>query len=153
MPTINKMMGIGSFGFTAGYAALPDQWRWRFMQYSFSTQTPPPRGSTLRVSRHENAYFHFGKETTMIKQDGNEVETGDANNIVSTNGVSQRVDDISASTDSTEVVDGQEAYNKGFTDGSTTGVSDDSTEQKGLPVVVAGGNGTDAVSEQLYASG
>ena len=74
MPTINKMMGIGSFGFTVGYAALPDQWRWRFMQYSFSTQTPPPRGSTLRVSRHENAYFHFGKETTMIKQDGNKAK-------------------------------------------------------------------------------
>lgn len=74
MPTINKMMGIGSFGFTAGYAALPNQWRWRFMQYSFSTQTPPPHGSTLRVSRHENAYFHFGKETNRIEQRGDGAE-------------------------------------------------------------------------------
>ncbi|MDE0695895.1 MAG: NAD(P)/FAD-dependent oxidoreductase, partial [Boseongicola sp.] len=40
MPTINKMMGIGSFGFTAGFAELPDEWRWRFMQYSIVTQTP-----------------------------------------------------------------------------------------------------------------
>ncbi|WP_116598589.1 NAD(P)-binding domain-containing protein [Primorskyibacter marinus] len=71
MPTINKMMGIGSFGFTAGYAALPDEWRWRFMQYSFATQTPPPHGSTKRVSRHPNAYFHFGKATTRIEQRGN----------------------------------------------------------------------------------
>jgi hypothetical protein len=70
MPTINKMMGIGSYGFTAGYAALPDEWRWRFMQYAFATQTPPPHGSTLRVSRHENAYFHFGKETIRINQQG-----------------------------------------------------------------------------------
>lgn len=70
MPTINKMMGIGSFGFTAGFADLPDAWRWRFMQYSFATQTPSPRGSTLRVSRHPNAYFHFGKATTRIEQDG-----------------------------------------------------------------------------------
>ena len=70
MPTINKMMGIGSFGFTAGYAALPDEWRWRFMQYSFATQTPSPRGSTLRVSRHPNTYFHFGKATTRIEQSG-----------------------------------------------------------------------------------
>ena len=61
MPTINKMMGIGSFGFTAGYADLPDEWRWRFMQYSFATQTPAPRGSTLRASRNDNVYFHFGK--------------------------------------------------------------------------------------------
>ena len=70
MPRINKMMGIGSFGFTAGYAALPDEWRWRFMQYSFATQTPPPHGSTKRVSRHPNAYFHFGKETTRIEKRG-----------------------------------------------------------------------------------
>ncbi len=70
MPTINKMMGIGSFGFTAGFADLPDEWRWRFMQYSFATQTPSPRGSTLRVSRHPNAYFHFGKATTRIVQQG-----------------------------------------------------------------------------------
>lgn len=61
MPTINKMMGIGSYGFTAGYAALSDEWRWRIMRYSVVTQTPAPRGSTLRVSRHANAYFHFGK--------------------------------------------------------------------------------------------
>ena len=52
MPAINKMMGIGSFGFSAGFPDLPDEWRWRFMQYGFVTQTPPPRGSTLRVSRH-----------------------------------------------------------------------------------------------------
>lgn len=71
MPTINKMMGIGSFGFTAGFADLPDEWRWRFMQYSFSTQTPPPHGSTVRVSRHPNAYFHFGKDTTRIESRGN----------------------------------------------------------------------------------
>jgi cation diffusion facilitator CzcD-associated flavoprotein CzcO len=76
MPTINKMMGIGSYGFTAGYAELPDAWRWRFMQYSFATQTPPPHGSTLRVSRHPNAYFHFGKETTRIDRRGDAVEIG-----------------------------------------------------------------------------
>lgn len=67
MPLINKMMGIGSYGFSAGYPALPDEWRWRFMQYSFATQTPSPRGSTLRVSRHPNAHFHFGKVTTSIE--------------------------------------------------------------------------------------
>lgn len=70
MPTVNKMMGIGSFGFTAGFADLPDEWRWRFMQYSFATQTPPPHGSTLRVSRNPNAYFHFGKATTRIEPQG-----------------------------------------------------------------------------------
>ena len=73
MPTINKMMGIGSFGFTAGYADLPDEWRWRFMQYSFATQTPSPHGSTLRVSRHKNAFFHFGKAVVATMEEGNAV--------------------------------------------------------------------------------
>jgi cation diffusion facilitator CzcD-associated flavoprotein CzcO len=73
MPTINKMMGIGSFGFTAGYADLPDEWRWRFMQYSFATQTPAPSGSTLRVSRHENAYFHFGQGIRRMTHEEGEV--------------------------------------------------------------------------------
>ena len=75
MPTVNKMMGIGNFGFTAGFAELPDEWRWRFMQYSFVTQTPAPRGSTLRVSRHDNAYFHFGqgvKSVRLLGPKGNE---------------------------------------------------------------------------------
>lgn len=76
MPTINKMMGIGSFGFTCGYAALSDEWRWRFMQYSFATQTPPPHGSTLRVSRHDNAYFHFGKAVTSTRVAGDAIRVG-----------------------------------------------------------------------------
>ncbi|MDR7124740.1 NAD(P)/FAD-dependent oxidoreductase [Pseudotabrizicola sp. 4114] len=70
MPTVNKFMGIGSYGFTCGFAGMSDEWRWRFMNYSFATQTPPPRGSTLRVSRHPNAYFHFGKAVSSVRQDG-----------------------------------------------------------------------------------
>ena len=40
------------------------------MNYSFATQTPPPHGSTLRVSRHPNAHFHFGKATTRVEDLG-----------------------------------------------------------------------------------
>lgn len=67
MPTINKLMGIGSFGFTAAFPDLSDAWRWRIMNYSFQTQTPAPRGSTLRVSRHPNAYFHFNAGINNVK--------------------------------------------------------------------------------------
>jgi len=73
MPCINKMMGIGSYGFSAGFPLLDDAWRWRFMQYSFTTQTPAPRGSTLRVSRHPNAYFHFDAGIERITSDGSEL--------------------------------------------------------------------------------
>ena len=81
---------------------------------------------------------------------------GDANNIVSTNGISNKVSSVSSSAsyeDGAEVVDGQEAYNKGFADGSTGGEKTESTEQKVIPVVMGGGNGTDSVSEQMYAGG
>lgn len=83
MPTINKMMGIGSFGFTSAFPHLSDAWRWRFMNYSFVTQTPSPRGSTLRVSRHKNAYFHFGKAIERIRDAGGElvIETGDGSRL------------------------------------------------------------------------
>lgn len=59
MPTINKLMGIGSYGLIAGWPALPPEWRWRFMYYAHRMQTPAPRNSTQRVSRHANAFFHF----------------------------------------------------------------------------------------------
>jgi FAD-dependent urate hydroxylase len=74
MPTINKLMGIGSFGFTAAYSELSDAWRWRIMHYSFLTQTPAPRGSTLRVSRHANAFFHFGVAVENARLIADEIE-------------------------------------------------------------------------------
>ena len=59
MPTVNKLMGVGSYGLTAGFPTLSPQWRWRIMAYSNRQQTPAPSNSTRRVSRHANAYFHF----------------------------------------------------------------------------------------------
>ncbi len=66
LPTVNKMMGITSAGFVNGFAKLPDEWRWRFLAYAFTSQTPPPRGSMLRVARHANGYFHFGQSIDTI---------------------------------------------------------------------------------------
>ena len=43
MPRVNKLMGIGTPGFTHGFPALPDLWRWRFIHYAHGEQTPPPR--------------------------------------------------------------------------------------------------------------
>ncbi|MEM7441724.1 MAG: NAD(P)/FAD-dependent oxidoreductase [Pseudomonadota bacterium] len=66
MPRINKMTGIGSQGVVHGFVGLPDEWKWRFLDYAFKEQTPPPRESTLRVSRHPNARFHFGCPITSL---------------------------------------------------------------------------------------
>lgn len=73
MPRINKLMGIGSFGFTAAFPHLGDARRWQIMNYSLRTQTPAPRGSTMRVSRHPNAHFHFDAAVEAVRLEGGEV--------------------------------------------------------------------------------
>lgn len=77
MPRINKMTGIGSPGVVHGMHQLPDAWKWKFVDYTAATQTPPPRSSTLRVSRHENARFFLDCGINAVKQeaDGLLIET------------------------------------------------------------------------------
>ena len=57
---INKGKGAGNPGFVQGYGSLPDDWKWRIRHYINEQQAPPPRNSTLRVSRHANAHFNLG---------------------------------------------------------------------------------------------
>ena len=71
LPRINKGKGAGNPGFVAGYAQLPDDWKWRIRHYIATQQVPPPRNSTQRVSRHPNAHFHLGVATLdAIERDG-----------------------------------------------------------------------------------
>ena len=72
IPRVNKGKGSGSPGMTHGYWKLPDEWKWRIRHYINAQQVPPPHGSTLRVSRHANAFFHTGisVETTSVNADG-----------------------------------------------------------------------------------
>ncbi|AOJ79017.1 MULTISPECIES: NAD(P)-binding domain-containing protein [Burkholderia] len=77
IPRINKLTGIGSPGLVHGFAALDDATKWRFMHYALTSQTPPPRESVLRVSRHPHAYFHAASpiETLVDAHDGLQVVT------------------------------------------------------------------------------
>lgn len=72
IPRINKSKGSNSPGMTHGFWKLPDDWKWRVRHYINAQQVPPPKGSTLRVSRHSNAYLHTGTqvEKTSINADG-----------------------------------------------------------------------------------
>lgn len=60
MPRVNKGKGAGSPGMSHGFHQLPDDWKWRVRHYLNQVQSPPPRGSTLRVSKHSNASFYLG---------------------------------------------------------------------------------------------
>lgn len=73
MPRINKMTGISSQGVVHGMHLLPDSWKWKFVNYTAATQTPPPRSSTLRVSRHANARFYLDCGIVSVREDAGEL--------------------------------------------------------------------------------
>jgi FAD-dependent urate hydroxylase len=60
LPRINKGKGAGSPGMSHGFYALSDNWKWRIRHYLNEVQSPPPHGSTLRVSKHKHARFFLG---------------------------------------------------------------------------------------------
>lgn len=73
LPRVNKFTGIGSQGVVHGFAGLPDDWKWRFLDYAMREQTPPPRPSVLRVSAFPQARLHLGSPITRLDQDGDHV--------------------------------------------------------------------------------
>ncbi|WP_432260045.1 FAD-dependent oxidoreductase [Cupriavidus sp. TMH.W2] len=70
IPRVNKGKGAGSPGLVHGHPMLSDAWKWRIRHYINAQQVPPPRGSTLRVSRHANARFHLGCPIEAIEPHG-----------------------------------------------------------------------------------
>jgi cation diffusion facilitator CzcD-associated flavoprotein CzcO len=74
IPRVNKGKGAGNPGLTFGWVDLPDAWKWRIRHYLNVQQTPPPRNSTLRVSRHANARFNLGCAIHAVRWTGEEIE-------------------------------------------------------------------------------
>ncbi|ASW10656.1 NAD(P)-binding domain-containing protein [Rhizobium sp. 11515TR] len=73
LPRINKFTGIGSQGVVHGFAGLPDEWKWRFLNYAMGQQTPPPRASVLRVSSFPQAHLHLESPINGLEQEGDHV--------------------------------------------------------------------------------
>ena len=68
IPRINKGKGASHPGFVQGHGRLPDEWKWRIRHYINVQQVPPPRNSTLRVSRHANAHFNLGCAVEQVSE-------------------------------------------------------------------------------------
>lgn len=68
IPSVDKFSGVGSPGMVHGYEGLPRALKWRYQYYGNLAQVPPPRPSTLRVSRHANAHFHLGSPILSVAQ-------------------------------------------------------------------------------------
>ncbi|MEG0149565.1 MAG: NAD(P)/FAD-dependent oxidoreductase [Comamonas sp.] len=73
LPRINKSKGSGVPGLTHGQYLLADEWKWRIRHYINAQQVPPPHGSTLRVSRHANAFFNFGCAVQSVEPAGDKL--------------------------------------------------------------------------------
>lgn len=58
VPRVDRFTGFA--GMIHGYEALPEAWKWRMLHLQLVAQTPPPRDSVLRVSRHPQARLHTG---------------------------------------------------------------------------------------------
>jgi cation diffusion facilitator CzcD-associated flavoprotein CzcO len=70
LPRVNKSKGSIVAGLTHGHHDLPDADKWRLRQYINATQVPPPRGSTLRVSRNPNVRFLLGCPVQGVQAEG-----------------------------------------------------------------------------------
>jgi cation diffusion facilitator CzcD-associated flavoprotein CzcO len=76
LPRVNAFTGIGSQGVVHGFEALDDAWKWRFLDHVLRVQTPPPRESVMRISRHATARLHLSSPILSLEhRDGAAVLT------------------------------------------------------------------------------
>jgi cation diffusion facilitator CzcD-associated flavoprotein CzcO len=78
MPQVNKMKGLSYPGAQRGFHLADDATRWRFIFHGFSSQTPPPRESVLRVIRHAGAQVHLGCAWRDMRRIGARIEIATA---------------------------------------------------------------------------
>ncbi|MBP6860730.1 MAG: NAD(P)/FAD-dependent oxidoreductase [Neisseriaceae bacterium] len=65
-PRVNRGKIAGGPGFESAYAHFSDAQKWHYAHYVAQAKTPAPHGSTLRVSRHPNAYFNFDSPVEQV---------------------------------------------------------------------------------------
>lgn len=53
-------------GFLGGFHRLPDEWRWRFMNYILTLREPPPKETVARVAKHRNFKLVAGAPITDL---------------------------------------------------------------------------------------
>jgi cation diffusion facilitator CzcD-associated flavoprotein CzcO len=73
LPRVNKGKGASVPGLTHGHYHLPDADKWRLRHYINTSQVPPPRGSTQRVSRFPNARFQLACPVQAVRAENGQV--------------------------------------------------------------------------------
>lgn len=72
-PRVNRGKVAFNSGYLNSYPYWSDQQKWDFNYYLKQERTPAPHGSTLRVSRHKNAYFNFDEHISSVKTNKNKI--------------------------------------------------------------------------------
>ncbi len=67
LPQVNKSKWTSFPGFFHGFAALPDETRWKFLTHVYSEQVPPPFESVLRCDGHANFALHLGEGWSDVR--------------------------------------------------------------------------------------
>ena len=73
IPRINKGMGVSNPGLYLGFVDLPPDRKWAINDYVATCQTPPPRDSMLRASRHDNFHIHTSCPIDSVAVEGDEI--------------------------------------------------------------------------------
>ena len=67
LPQVNKSKWTSFPGFFHGFAALPDETRWKFLTHVYSEQVPPPFESVLRCDGRPNFALHLGEGWSDVR--------------------------------------------------------------------------------------
>lgn len=66
-PRVNRGKVASNAGYLQSYSDWTDAQKWHFHFYVQQQRTPAPHGSTLRVSRHDNAYFNLNSTVQKVE--------------------------------------------------------------------------------------
>lgn len=69
LPQVNKSKWTSFPGFFHGFAALPDEARWRFLTYVYAEQAPPPHESVLRCDALSGFALRLGEDWADLAVD------------------------------------------------------------------------------------
>ncbi|MBF7687265.1 FAD-dependent oxidoreductase [Acinetobacter rathckeae] len=73
LPRVNRGKVAVNSGYLNSYPYWSNEQKWDFNYYLKQEKTPAPHGSTLRVSRHKNAYFNFDEHVVSVKENNSKI--------------------------------------------------------------------------------
>lgn len=74
IPQRNKPSGFAHVGFEQGYYLLPDEQRWKWMNYAMDQSVPPPKEAFERLTPYPQFSLKLGREVLQVLTKENRLE-------------------------------------------------------------------------------